>query len=248
VLLLPDTAQADAVRVALRLVEGIRGTPFAGDPPLNVSVSLGVAAFPEDATDPEALLAVADRRNYLAKQRGRACAVADDATDDSTRSTSSRLLERDIPLAAAHHFLTRLLAEGRGALRVQGEMGAGHTRFLEEVTRAARLRGFAVADCRREPTSGAENSGSESTDVANARGVLVVADRGAAIDAAPDAHAGPVGIVWAALGAQDESPAPGLPVLDSVEVAWSGPSPGPGPLLPMSSPGRVASAHACPSR
>jgi diguanylate cyclase (GGDEF)-like protein len=209
VLLLPDTAQADAVRVALRLVDGIRNTPFPGDPPLNVSVSLGVAAFPEDATEPEALLAVADRRNYLAKQRGRACAVADDATEDTTRSTSSRLLERDIPLAAAHHFLTRLLAERRGALRVWGEPGAGHSRFLEDVSRAARLRGFAVLD-------------DATTDVPpDARGVLVTADRGTTAVVPPDFD-GAVGVVWATLGASDEPPHADIPVLDSVELlGWS---------------------------
>jgi len=210
VLLLPDTAQADAVRVALRVVEGIRGTPFPGDPPLNVSVSLGVATFPEDATEPEALLAVADRRNYLAKQRGRGCAVADDTADDTARSTSSRLLERDIPLAAAHHFLTRLLAEGRGALRVQGEPGAGHSRYLEEVSRAAKLRGFAVIDGTSEPP-----------DVGDARGVLVVTDRGASVDIPAD-HDGVLGVVWASLGAQEEPPGSDLPVLDSVELlGWT---------------------------
>jgi diguanylate cyclase (GGDEF)-like protein len=212
VLLLPDTAQADAVRVALRLVEGIKGTPFAGDPPLNVSVSLGVATFPEDGTGPETLLAVADRRNYLAKQRGRGCAVADDATDESARSTSSRMLERDLPMAAAHHFLTRLLADRRGALRVHGEPGAGHTRFLEDVARAARLRGFTVVD---GPT------GADEPPADGDKGVLVIADRGAAVPEVPD-HDGPFGLVWAALGARDECPAPTLPVVDSVELlGWS---------------------------
>src|SRR5882757_9654857 len=50
VLLLPDTQKADAVRVALRLTQGIKAEEFPGDPPLTVSVSLGVAAFPDDAT------------------------------------------------------------------------------------------------------------------------------------------------------------------------------------------------------
>src|SRR5207245_10650503 len=40
VLLLPETEEADAVRVALRLTEGIRATHFPGEPPLNVSVRL----------------------------------------------------------------------------------------------------------------------------------------------------------------------------------------------------------------
>ena len=37
-----------------------------------LSVSIGEACFPEDGTDAEQLLAVADKRMYEAKQRGRA--------------------------------------------------------------------------------------------------------------------------------------------------------------------------------
>src|SRR2546429_1979515 len=107
VLLLPETGEADAVRVALRLTEGVRASEFPGDPPLSVSVSLGVAVFPKDADTAEDLLACADRRNYLAKQRGRGCAVADDAESD-TRPVSSRMLERDVPVTTVHDFLTRL--------------------------------------------------------------------------------------------------------------------------------------------
>src|SRR5829696_5323988 len=46
VLLLPGTGKSDAVDVALRVVDGVRGAPFAGRPPLSLSVSLGVATFP----------------------------------------------------------------------------------------------------------------------------------------------------------------------------------------------------------
>src|SRR3954467_14466280 len=40
VLLLPDTGRDDAVRLALRLTDGIRDRPFPGDPPLHLSISL----------------------------------------------------------------------------------------------------------------------------------------------------------------------------------------------------------------
>ncbi len=42
-------------------------------------ISLGVAMYPGDGTQVDTLLAAADRRNYLAKRRGRGIAVADDA-------------------------------------------------------------------------------------------------------------------------------------------------------------------------
>jgi diguanylate cyclase (GGDEF)-like protein len=143
VVLLPDTGVQDAVRLALRLTEQVRGLPFGDEPPLHLSISLGVATYPQDGTDETTLLRVADRRNYLAKHRGRGSAVADDV-ETSSDPRSSRLWERDTALAGTHHYLTQLDAQRRGALRVTGQPGAGHTRFLQEIQRLAALRGFSV--------------------------------------------------------------------------------------------------------
>jgi diguanylate cyclase (GGDEF)-like protein len=219
VLLLPDTVKPDAVRVALRLVSEVKATPFPGDPPLSVSVSLGVAAFPDDAVDAEGLLAAADRRNYLAKHRGRACAVADDVESDAP-SGSSRLLERDLPMSTTREFVTRLVIGDSGALRVTGERGAGYTRFFEEVVRTGRLRGLdvhAVAD----PDAVVVDGG-------GAQPVLVV------LDAEPDerlpamvrrlraAGVTGLGVVYRAPADRNAAPETGLPLYDTVELlAWS---------------------------
>lgn len=143
VLVLPETAAVEALQVASRLVDAIGAEPFPGDPPLSVSISLGLATFPDDAADGHGLLELADRRNYLAKRRGRGRAVGDDLQAGGRRR-SDRLLERDAAFAVARDFLVRLDARGRGALRVAGERGAGHSRFLTEVGKLAGMRGFAV--------------------------------------------------------------------------------------------------------
>ncbi|GAA0807470.1 diguanylate cyclase [Spirilliplanes yamanashiensis] len=145
VVLLPDTGREDAVRIALDVVDAVRGSEFPGTPPLRVSVSLGVATFPDDADDADGLLGRADRRNYLAKGRGRGCAVADDA-DTGPAAASSRLLDREAPLAVVNELLTRLPLTGAEVLEVAGPPGAGHTRFLAEVRRLAALRGWPVWD------------------------------------------------------------------------------------------------------
>ncbi len=220
VLLLPETSETDAVHVALRLTEGIRRDEFPGEPPLAVSVSLGVAVFPKDGDTGEDLLACADRRNYLAKQRGRACAVADDAETDA-RKVSSRMLERDVPLTTVHDFLTRLRVQPRGALRVAGEPGAGHTRFLEAAAHAAKLRGYQIVDAE----AGIPEPGPVPP------GVLVVVDRGAngAADTVTEVAARlpadtPLGLVYATARRDDPAPAD-LPVLDEVELLpWSPPA------------------------
>jgi diguanylate cyclase (GGDEF)-like protein len=155
VLVLPETGAVEALQVATRLVDAVGTKPFPGSPPLSVSISLGLATFPDDAADRQSLLELADRRNYLAKRRGRGRAVGDDLQASGRRS-SARLLERDVALAVVRDFLVRLDASGRGALRVAGERGAGHTRFLAEVGKLAGLRGFEVVNGTSAPAGHAE--------------------------------------------------------------------------------------------
>ncbi|MDI3317885.1 MAG: GGDEF domain-containing protein [Bacillota bacterium] len=62
VILLPETGRAEASEIATRLREGPRR---AG---ARVTISVGVAAWPEDGRTPEALLAAADRWLYETKR------------------------------------------------------------------------------------------------------------------------------------------------------------------------------------
>lgn len=74
VILLPDTAQQDAVKVAERLRSKMERTVSpCGD---IVTVSAGVAAYPEHASDLDGLVAKADASLYEAKKRGRNQIVA----------------------------------------------------------------------------------------------------------------------------------------------------------------------------
>ncbi len=68
-LLLPGTPLAGAVRTAERIRAwlGVNEVPGLG----TVTISAGVACFPEDAEDEEALVRVADERLYAAKAGGR---------------------------------------------------------------------------------------------------------------------------------------------------------------------------------
>ncbi|GIJ43725.1 hypothetical protein Val02_06110 [Virgisporangium aliadipatigenens] len=217
VLLLPDTGKADAVRVAMRMVNGVKSTPFEGQPPLSVSVSLGVASFPDDALDADGLLATADRRNYLAKHRGRACAVADDVDSDA-RPTSSRMLERDLQLASVREYLTRLVIGDSGVLFVAGERGAGYTRFFEEVVRSGRLRGLQVIEAE-DP---------DEVAVAGDQPALVVLDGepderiAAAVRRLSVAGVPAVGVVCRQPTGRRPDAVLDLPVHDTVELfAWS---------------------------
>lgn len=73
VLILPETSKADAVRVAERIRAAVARAPLvaalgeAG----RVTLSAGVATFPEDGPDQDALLRAADDALYAAKHAGR---------------------------------------------------------------------------------------------------------------------------------------------------------------------------------
>lgn len=73
VLALPSTPAAMARQVLTRLLDDVMIMPFAADDgrKFQVSFSAGVAAFPEDGDNADALLKVADTRLYGAKQAGR---------------------------------------------------------------------------------------------------------------------------------------------------------------------------------
>ncbi len=72
--ILPETDQAAAVALAQRLREEFAARRF-GDPDhgLHVTISLGVAAFPQDAHEAEELIERADQALYRAKRAGRNC-------------------------------------------------------------------------------------------------------------------------------------------------------------------------------
>lgn len=76
-LLMPETDAADAVLVAEKICRTVARFPFARNQAIPtaqdicpISMSIGVAIFPEDGDTPEGLLAKADRRMYEAKRGG----------------------------------------------------------------------------------------------------------------------------------------------------------------------------------
>jgi len=71
-LILPHTEEAGAVRLAERVQGAVEKAQLVFEGArLSVTVSLGVAVWPTDGQDEEALIAAADRALYAAKQAGR---------------------------------------------------------------------------------------------------------------------------------------------------------------------------------
>jgi diguanylate cyclase (GGDEF)-like protein len=70
-IILPQTPRDGAVILAERVRATVAQHAFALAPPGRITVSLGVATFPEDGEDPMALLKAADCALYSAKRHGR---------------------------------------------------------------------------------------------------------------------------------------------------------------------------------
>jgi diguanylate cyclase (GGDEF)-like protein len=68
VIVLPKTAIADALDTAEHIRARVAAKKFNGR---KITLSIGVASFPEDADDAEAIIAVADEALYQAKREGR---------------------------------------------------------------------------------------------------------------------------------------------------------------------------------
>ena len=68
VIVLPDTAIADALDTAEHIRARVAAKKFNGR---KITLSIGVASFPEDADDAEAIIAIADEALYQAKREGR---------------------------------------------------------------------------------------------------------------------------------------------------------------------------------
>ncbi len=146
-LLLPNTPSDQAPRVAQRILEKMREIPFVGDPPLTLSLSIGIASYPQDALSGEDLLKTADRRTSIAKRRGRGQVITHDETQPFgllPEETDTRLIERERELETLQQFFKNLPEARRGILSVEGEAGTGRTRFLAQVSNIAHLLGYWV--------------------------------------------------------------------------------------------------------
>lgn len=90
VIILPETGSKQARIVAEKLRRRIESEDFAGQesqPGGQVTISLGLASFPEDASTSEILLQLADEALYAAKESGRnRVATADAKNNDSSKA------------------------------------------------------------------------------------------------------------------------------------------------------------------
>lgn len=78
VLILPETDKQGGILVAERIRQDVQRRRFkAYDEALSLTISLGVATYPEDAARPQELIDCADQSLYKAKRKGKNLTIAD---------------------------------------------------------------------------------------------------------------------------------------------------------------------------
>jgi diguanylate cyclase (GGDEF)-like protein len=80
-MILPQTEKKEAFLIAERLRETIKSSPFSHEdilPSKHLTVSIGLASFPENGSSPSELIASSDKALYEAKHKGKnstCCAI-----------------------------------------------------------------------------------------------------------------------------------------------------------------------------
>lgn len=131
--LLPDINEAQATSVAERILETLRKNKvIAGDHPVDVTASIGIALFPDHGTTADELLVNADMAMYKAKENGRSrFCLWDSGLEQTARMHSDMTWSGRIRQA---------LDEGRFVLHLQGILDL-HTDRISQYEALIRMVG-----------------------------------------------------------------------------------------------------------
>jgi len=146
-LLLERSGKSSAVAIGQRLIEQVRAMPFSipdTDASVNLTISLGVATAPVDATDWKGFVRQADMALYLAKKRGRnqLADAAEVIQEEVSEKAAVNQLEaitivgRKTELAKIKAALKEFRHKKSQVLLVDGSAGMGKTEFLTSVAKS----------------------------------------------------------------------------------------------------------------
>ena len=148
-LIMARLSREDVLNVADRLLAKINAYAFKekrSGKEVRITISIGIAGFPQDTADYMELINLADRSLYISKQKGKNCiSTASEITpelfwkkDILERFPCSVLVERDSQLSQLQEATSQFFL-------ISGELGIGKSRLLNEFER--RLSSFGKATC-----------------------------------------------------------------------------------------------------
>ncbi|MBI4713238.1 MAG: diguanylate cyclase, partial [Planctomycetes bacterium] len=145
---LPNIDKPKAVAAAEKLRQAIAATPFkrreAGQEPLSLKVSIGIASAPVDAKTPDDLIDQADKALYFSKQNGRNKVAAAGSFNEASILEKTLFNTFPCPTFVGQEALftemlshIRSMNEGQNFFYlVEGPTGHGKTRLLRELEKS----------------------------------------------------------------------------------------------------------------
>jgi diguanylate cyclase (GGDEF)-like protein/PAS domain S-box-containing protein len=95
-----DSADADALRCATKVLDGLDEEIAVADHQVNITASIGVCMFPQHGAESTTLLRNADAAMYQAKERGRNGIAVYSGVDESAASGGALKMEQELRRAA----------------------------------------------------------------------------------------------------------------------------------------------------
>lgn len=143
---MPNTDKKQAYNVGETLRQQISGMSFAmrEKGKLSLTISVGLATFPEDGRSPDGLIDAADKALYFSKRSGKN--RVSQAGQEDEKVTAEQGLLRTFPcptfvgreqvLAELKDVQTAVAAGKNTFVLIEGETGAGKTKLLKELERS----------------------------------------------------------------------------------------------------------------
>jgi diguanylate cyclase (GGDEF)-like protein len=130
VCILSKANYGQAIRISRRFVERCRIKEFTQ---LRLTMSIGIASYPENARDWTGLFEIADRNLYSAKRHGRDRVGVFEKEKMGLNIPTQEMIGRDEELIRIKGFIQSIFDGCGGAITISGEIGVGKTRLLHEV-------------------------------------------------------------------------------------------------------------------
>ncbi len=150
ILLLIDGGLVSALNIINRIKEHLSACKFStgiSGLTITITISVGLAGYPDDTTDHEKLISLADEALYVAKSKGKSCiALVSDIAPDTIvnreileRFPTKNVVGREEEKETIFRFFSN---KKEDILLVSGPFGIGKSKLLEEVNRIAFMQGF----------------------------------------------------------------------------------------------------------
>ena len=154
-IILPQLDAKDVIKVAERLLLKVRNHVFTdkrSGKEIKLSISLGIAGFPNDATEAISLINLADKALYLSKQKGRDCISCSSEISPETFWKKDLLekfpcpvfVDREDELFQLEEKIARANKSSLEFVLISGDTGIGKSRLLHELNNRATVSAGAL--------------------------------------------------------------------------------------------------------